>query len=409
MVKSKLKKGEKVPHTKYSIPFYNENHFNPKVNADEDTDIIDHKTTTISVPIDPQGGSDKSNYIKITCPTITDWEDAEQVIKVFKTVDDEIMPKKATGIMSEDIKSAWTFKKHLVKSTAALSVFNEAEKTARTAIAEAFYKLEPGRVGDQSWGLSEDRYRSFIINSKMFFQWMAAKDQATDDEKAYFGKQGLTGEEYYLALWTNYDNRVYNELIKHIFGDKFHKALEEEKSYLTNCIVKPFGTSISTNFSRIDELCTYFYYFPPTTVKDELPTDEQWENHRKEHTRVVETKLNRKIKFGLLPAEFQNKLERPEVDDWQKMSNAKFNHHCFYIEEEDTKARETREANKEKLKNKKSKFESKHGSDLSERIPRKDKDKNSRSKRDRESYEKKPINTRGTRQVLCPMQNGWKA
>ncbi len=183
-----------MPHTKCSVPFYNEEHFNTNKVTNEDDDYTNETTKTISVPIDPEGGSDKSNYIKIACPTIADWEDVEQVIKTFKTVDDEIMPKKATGILSEDIRAAWTLKKHLVKSTAAMSVINEAEKTARTAIAEAYYELEQGRVLDLSWGLSEDKYRSYIINSKMFFEWLAAADQASDDEKAYFGKQGLTNE-----------------------------------------------------------------------------------------------------------------------------------------------------------------------------------------------------------------------
>ena len=388
MVKNKIKKGEKVANTKCTIEYYNEKHFVKKVTIMEEEEV-DYTHTTLSVKIDQAGGTDKHNYMKVTCPTIADWEEVENTLATLKCVDEELMDKRATGIMSEDVTTKWTYVENLCKSPAAKNVLKEATKAARSVIASTYRHLTPNKVKDQSWGLSDDQYRSFIINPRQFHEWLAKRDQAKDVEQEYFGKQALTKEEYLNSLWTNYDNRIMNELHKTIFGEKAYKALEEQKSYLTNCIVKPFGTSISLNFQRVDTLTGYLTYYPPTTERERLPTDAQWATHKARYAGAITSEMNRRIKFNLLPTEFQSKLEDPSVKDWLAMKYHEFNDYCKYLEREDTKAREIRESQKEKMKDKNSKSDEKHGSDMTSRIPRRDREKNKRNKRDRESYEER--------------------
>ena len=94
-----------------------------------------------------------------------------------------------------------------------------------------------------------------------------------------------------------------------------------QKKYLTNQIVKPFEVTVEAAFRRVDVLVTMMTQFPPTHAKGTQATALSYELF--DDVKRLNDDEVRDIKFNLLPAKYQDKLESLE-EDWSEMSNPKF-------------------------------------------------------------------------------------
>lgn len=392
MVKhNKARKGERFAGAKSVIPFYTDEYFNKKSDETEEETLSNY--LTLAVKIDENAGSDKSNFVKERVPTIDSYIDnPEGVLKAFVAINDVLMSKKRTGVIGEDIMTALKYHSNVLKTPQARTTFIKAKQEARKSIVAMFYELDPmhalkGNETDLSevpWRLSEDESRSFIINEKQFHEWMLTRVQATDREKEYHEYAGKTQEEYYEAIWKSYSNKIINVLNKTIFGEKYYNALETQKTYMQNHIVKPFMVPVREAYQRLDDMANFLIYMPPTTKRGQDATDEQWAAHRSKYSNIEDSDFLRSVKYNVLPEKYKEQIDSPAYDDYMAMEYNTFFDTVLYHETKDAKERAETEAQREKLKKRKVAFDE----DSTERIPRKQKDKNSRTKRNRDSYEK---------------------
>ena len=106
-----------------------------------------------------------------------------------------------------------------------------------------------------------------------------------------------------------------------IFEQEAYRTFKQQKDYLMNKIVKPFGVSVKAAFCRIKTLTSLLSYFPPPSSRGEMATAAQWEVF--EEKKKNSNKDKRKMKYNLLPDLYTNRFNELEVD-WTEMSNSKF-------------------------------------------------------------------------------------
>ena len=69
-----------------------------------------------------------------------------------------------------------------------------------------------------------------------------------------------------------------NHLHSIIFGPDAYCAFKQQKNYLMNKIIKPFGVMVNAAFRWVDAIVTLLPYFPPPAFRGKPATAEQWES-----------------------------------------------------------------------------------------------------------------------------------
>ena len=119
-----------------------------------------------------------------------------------------------------------------------------------------------------------------------------------------------------------------NNLNSIIFGADAYRAFKEQKNYLMNQIVKPFGISVEAAFRRVEVIARMMEYFPPPCSNGKEPSRQQWNKFMEIKKLSEEDK--REIKYNLLPQSFRDRIDDSN-EDWTEWNNVKFLRYNFTI------------------------------------------------------------------------------
>ena len=100
--------------------------------------------------------------------------------------------------------------------------------------------------------------------------------------------------EYSQHLFQMYKRELWNQLNSIVFGQDTYRAYKQQKDYLMNKILKPFGVSVEATFCRIKTLTSLLSYFPPPSSMEKTATAKQWEAFKEQ--KKVSNKDKREMK-----------------------------------------------------------------------------------------------------------------
>ena len=73
-------------------------------------------------------------------------------------------------------------------------------------------------------------------------------------------------------LYQEFHRVFWNNLHSIIFGADAYRAFKQQKDYMMNTIIKPFGISVEAAFCRIEVMANLMTYFPPPSSKGKQAT-----------------------------------------------------------------------------------------------------------------------------------------
>ena len=154
-----------------------------------------------------------------------------------------------------------------------------------------------------------------VDNKQAFFQFIEQDFQDLDPE-IYPDKA-----KYKSFLFGEYNCHFSIYLHSIIFGADAYCAFKQQKAYLMNLIIKPYGVSVEAAFRRIEILSNLMEYFPPPSSKGKHATQAQWEAFAS--VTKMSNKDKREFKYNLLPPFFQERINDLE-GDWTEWEDTKF-------------------------------------------------------------------------------------
>ena len=194
----------------------------------------------------------------------------------------------------------------LICSETATQTLQEASKVARQHVYDE--ELHGQIMAD------EVREDVLVNDETAFFDFLEQEFDDIDDEF----EDTLEYSQHFFQV---YEMALWNQLNSIIFGQEAYRAFKQQKDYLMNKIVKPFGVSVEAAFRRIETLTSLLSYFPPPSSRGKMATAEQWEAFEKE--KEITSKEKREMKYNLLPDVYADRFNELKVD-WTEISNSKF-------------------------------------------------------------------------------------
>ena len=336
-------KGHRTEKTRYHIPFYTTEFFEPEGSKEEGgKNTQGGQKVKIPIKIQATGDESRSNVTQCEIPAITHFDNnVEKVLTSIYTMKERVIKPKEIESPNEKIKTTQEMMKLICAGTATTTL-QQCMKEARQYVWDAYLEDEVDRDPLQEEVLVEDE--------KEFFKHL---EQDWEDYEV-----GLDGPAAYTKqLYKSYDRALWNSLHSVIFGADAYRAHKQQKDYLLNKIVKPYSVSVEAAFRRIDFLTSLLAHFPPASSRGETPTDEQWEAHEKK--KKLPADIRREIKYNLLPDSFGERFDELETD-WTEMSKQKFLSEAQKIEVADKKKHPKDNNPKEKGKRKRTSDDDSH-------------------------------------------------
>ena len=229
------------------------------------------------------------------------------------------------------------------------------------------------------------------MDDSAFIEYIKSEDRVFDDEE-YRNVQQWTD-----FLYKEYERMFWNHMHSIIFGPDAYRAFKQQKNYLMNKIIKPFGVTVDAAFPRVDAIVTLLPYFPSPAFRGKPATAEQWESF--EGDLKVTTSEKKEMKYNLLPESYHDRFDALETD-WNAMSMSLFLSEAQKCEAADKKEQAKIAEGKAALKKKKASSDeaSTSGSGLS----RSSKSTNSKTKK-RRTFSSASTAGKARFCVLCKM------
>ena len=364
---SKKVKGNRFERSKFHIPYYTSSYFNTGKEGEDGNEKAKIASVKIPVRIDNGEGESRSNVTSFSVKSIKHFDnDVEGVLTSLSLLDERVIKPKGIEDSCERIKVRQKMLQ-LICSETATQTLQEASKVARQHVYDE--ELE-GQID-----ADEVREDVLVSDETAFFEFLEREFEDLDDDY----EDTL---EYSQHLFQSYERALWNQLNSIIFGQEAYRAFKQQKDYLTNKIVKPFGVSVEAAFRRIETLTSLLSYFPPPSSRGKMATAAQWDAF--EEQKEITNKEKREMKYNLLPDVYADRFDELEVD-WTEMSNSKFLSEAQKCEAADKKEREKSQKNKENNKRKKEE-------ESTPNLSRVQRDKNKRIKFKKENS---PVNNAG--------------
>ena len=352
---------------KCHVPFYSSSFFDPE-GTTEEGEVKNHKDKMVKIPIKiaADGDESRSNVTSFEIKGINHFDNnVEAVLETFMELNERVIKPKGITDSKEECKTVIKLLHLLCMTGAATQTLQEATKMARTRVVHTILALNHPSLSDQEGTL--------ISNEKNFYECI--EGTFDDLDKEVFQDD----ETYSNHLFGEYNRYFWNHLNSIIFGADAYRAYKEQKKYLMNQIVKPFGISVESAFRRVEIIANMMEYFPPPCSNGKEPTRVQW--NRFSQIKKLTEEEKREIKYNLLPLSFRERIDDSN-EDWTEWSSVKFLaqvQKCEAIDHCENEKR-NKEKNKEKGKRKRDDDDESSTSNLS----RSQRDRNQKTKKKRE-------------------------
>jgi hypothetical protein len=360
-------KGNRFEKVNYHISYYTKAFFDPDgelEEGEEKTNTKSNPTVKIPVRIEANGGDSRANMSSFEMKSITHFENnVENVIEGISQLQERVIKPKGIENPNEEIKVRLMLMQLICKSGPASQTLQESCRVARQFV-----------------------YDEYLIHSNLDAPDEVQEDVLVNDEKSFFDflekffnlidfSVFEDTAAYTRFLYQEFNRALWNNLHSIIFGADAYRAFKQQKDYMMNKIVKPFGISVEAAFRRIEVMTNLMAYFPPPSSRGKPATKEQWDNFQE--IKKISNNLKREMKYNLLPEVFNDRFDELETD-WTEMSNTKFLAEAQKCETMDNKERLKQTKAREQLKRKK-----KNENDSTSNLNSSQKNRNENTKRAR--------------------------
>jgi hypothetical protein len=368
MPKTQLLKGNKAADTRYHIRYYNKAFFDPAGELEEGQEPESKIGTTVKLPvkIDAEGGDSRANVTYWEIKGITHFENnVENVLDSIHQLQQHVIKPKGIENPHELITTTIRMMGLICNGGTATQTLQETGRIARQGV----YDTHLSEHEDEDDEVSED---ILVTDESAFIAYIEDANREYDEEVH------ANNAKWTDFLYTEYKRMFWNHLHSIIFGPNAYKAFKDQKNYMMNKIIKPFGVSVDAAFRRVDAMATLLPYFPPPAFRGEPATAEQWEAFE---AAVITSKKKKEMKYNLLPDSYHDRFDSLETD-WNAMSMSMFLSEAQKCEALDKKEQAKLAESKAALKKKKTSPDEASTSALS----RSSKSSNSKSKKRKNSF-----------------------
>ena len=333
---NKKTKGNRFEKAKYHIPFYTTAFFNPDGELEEG-EVKNPKVKTVKIPVKiaTHGDESRSNVTSFEMKSISHFDNnVENVLETLSQLQERVIKPKAIDNLPEETKVRMQLLQLLCSSGPASQTLQEAAKIGRTYVYDEYIKDN-----------EDDEVEEEVITNdeSAFFEYISREFEDLDEEFS-------SSERYTAHLFLEFERAFWNHLNAVIFGADAYRAFKQQRDYMLNKIIKPFGVPVEAAFRRVEIIVNLMMYFPPPSSRGQAATSAQW-NEFMEHKRMSK-ELIKEMKYNLLPESYHDRFDELEMD-WTEMSSQKFLAEAQKCEAADAKERQKLEKAKEKLKRKK--------------------------------------------------------
>ena len=193
----------------------------------------------------------------------------------------------------------------ICKSGSARQTLQEACRVARQFVYNEYLR-------DSNLAIPDEVQEDVLVNDEnCFFNYLEKFFNLTD-----FSVFADTAE-YTRFLYKEFNRALWNNLHSIIFGADAYRAFKQQKDYMLNKIVKPFGISVEAAFRRIEVMTNLIAYFPPPSSRGKPATLKQWNDFQE--IKKISNTIKREMKYNLLPEVFNDRFDELEMD-WTEMN-----------------------------------------------------------------------------------------
>lgn len=369
MPKTSVLKGNKAADTRYHVRYYNKSFFDPSGELEEGQELETKIGSTVKLPvkIDADGNDSRSNVTYMEIKGISHFENnVENVLESQHQLYEHVIKPKGIVDPQELITTTIRMMGLICNGGTAKQTLQETGKIARQGVYDEHlreHEEEEDEVSEDILVSDETAFIEYIESENINFE-----DGVFEDN-----------EHYTQFLYQEYKRMFWNHLHSIIFGPEAYRAFKQQKNYMMNKIIKPFGVSVDASFRRIDAMTSLLTYYPPPAFRGKPATAKQWKTF--EEDQKVTQLEKKEIKYNLLPDSYHDRFDALETD-WNAMSNSMFLSEAQKFETMDKKEQAKIAESKASLKKKKTSPDEASTSALS----RSSKSSNSSSKKRRTSF-----------------------
>ena len=333
---SKRTTGNCFEKAKYHIPFYTTAFFNPDGEMEEG-EVKNPKVKTVKIPVKiaTSGDESRSNVTSFEMKSISHFDNnVENVLETLSQLQERVIKPKAIDNKPEEVKVWMQLMQLICSSGPASQTLQEAAKIGRTHVYEEYIKNN-----------DDDEVEEEVMTSdeSAFFEYISREFEELDEEFT-------NSEQYTEHLFLEFERAFWNHLNLVIFGADAYRAFKQQRDYMLNKIIKPFGVPVEAAFRRVEIVVNLMMHFPPPSSRGTNATSDQWDAFME--IKKISKDIIKEMKYNLLPESYHDRFDELEVD-WTEMSSQKFLAEAQKCEAADAKERQKLEKAKEKLKRKK--------------------------------------------------------
>ena len=337
MAKSSKTKGHRFNNVGvFHIQYYSTPFFDPD-GEPEEGEVKKTKETMVKLPVKiaANGDNSRSNVTNFELKSISHFDNnIENVLESISQLIERVIKPKAITDMNEAFKTTLKMLQLICRTGTAMQTLQEVMKKAREEVVTTRLNL------------LDDVQRDILISEeKTFYAHLEREDHSFDAE--LFDDN----EAYVNSLFLDYKHSFWNQMHTIIFGANAYRAFKQQKDYLLNKVVKPYGVLVEAAFRRIDVIANLMEFSPPPHSRKGVASQPHWNNFKE--IKKLSDDLKREIKYNLLPEAFHDRFKDME-GDWTKWSNNKFLAQAQKAEAVNAKERRCTAEQKEKQKKRKS-------------------------------------------------------
>ena len=333
-------KGHRFEKVKFHIPFYTTPFFDPDGELEEgETKTKEDKMVKIPMRIDASGDDSRANVTTWELKGISHFDNnIEKVLETLSQLKERVIQPRNIEETANKIKTTLQLMQLVCNSGPATQTLQEACRAGCQHVYDTY-------IADTEE--ENDEVQEDVLTGKetAFFKYLDGGHKECDNE--------LHEDEdaYRVHLYEEFKRAFWNHLHSIIFGADAYKAFKQQKDYLLNKLIKPYGVTVKAAFRRVEVITSLMAHFPPPSSRGKTATAEQWEQFEEEGKKISSS-LKREMKYNLLLESYQDRFDTLEID-WSEMTNSKFLAEAQKCETIDAKARQKMEKAKETLKRKK--------------------------------------------------------
>ena len=234
MTKSNKTKGHKSSNVGvFHIQYYSTPFFNPD-GEPEEGEVRKTQETMVKLPVKiaAKGNNSRPNVTSFELRSISHFDNnIENVLESISQLIERVVKPKAIEDKNKAFRTTLKMLQLICKTNTATQTLQGVTRKAREEV-----------VNDQLDISDEVQKEILVSEEKAFFTFLDKDNHSFDGDK--FDDNSAYTDFLYLEFKQNFWNHLYNI----IFGANAYRAFKQQKDYLLNKVVKPFGVTVEAAF-----------------------------------------------------------------------------------------------------------------------------------------------------------------